>query len=138
MATIVVVERTDRHQKFENLKFQFRLGQKVTVKIHANCCQADRAPRSVKMVFREDNVVVIEVGSLTTRAVVGLVESMTPPQVRVPTKIGVKRASRAQQPQYLFDEELEDAIRAKDPELTVIQPIVKGVVRDWEAIEIFW
>jgi actin-related protein 9 len=93
------------------------------------------------MGFREDNVVVIEVGSLTTRAVVGLAESMTPPQVRVPTKIGVKRVSQGnprQRPQYLFDEELEDAIRAKDPDMTVIQPIVKGVVRDWEAIEIFW
>jgi actin-related protein len=100
--------------------------------------KADRASRSAKMVFREDNVIVIEVGSLTTRAVVGLAESMTPPQVRVPTKIGIKRASQAQQPQYLFDSELEDAIRAKDPELTVIQPIVKGMVKDWEAIEIFW
>jgi len=93
------------------------------------------------MGFREDNVVVIEVGSLTTRAVVGLAESMTPPQVRVPTRIGVKRPSHGQpeqRPQYLFDEEIEDAIRAKDPELTVIQPIVKGMVRDWEALEIFW
>jgi actin-related protein 9 len=90
------------------------------------------------MVFREENVVVIEIGSLTTRAVVGLAESMTPPKVRVPTKVGIKRASQAQQPQYLFDEELQDAIRAKDPELTVIQPIVKGMVKDWEALEIFW
>ena len=93
------------------------------------------------MVFREDNVIVIEVGSLTTRAVVGLAESMTPPQIRVPTKIGMKHPSQAQSqrgPQYLFDDDLEDAIKARDPELTVIQPIVKGMVNDWAAIEIFW
>lgn len=93
------------------------------------------------MGWREDNIIVIEVGSLTTRAVVGLAESMTPPQVRVPTKIGIKRPSQAQsqqQPQYLFDEELEAAIKARDTDLTVIQPIVQGTVKDWDAIEIFW
>jgi actin-related protein 9 len=98
------------------------------------------------MVFREDNVVVIEIGSLTTRAVIGLPESMTPPQIRVTTKIGVKRKhssppqnGQTQQPaQYLFDEELEEAIRKKDPELEIIRPIVQGVVKDWDALEIFW
>jgi actin-related protein 9 len=88
------------------------------------------------MVFRDDNVVVIEIGSLTTRAVVGLAESMTPPQVLVPTRIG-KRKRDSSQPQYLFDEELEQAIKAKDAEVEVISPIVKGLVVDWEAIEIF-
>ena len=88
------------------------------------------------MVFRDDNVVVIEIGSLTTRAVVGLAESMTPPQVRVPTRIG-KRKRDSSQLQYLFDEELEQAIKAKDAEVEVISPIVKGLVVDWEAIEIF-
>ena len=95
------------------------------------------------MVFRDDNVVIIEVGSLTTRAVVGLAESMTPPQVRVPTKIGVKRkrnspAPQPQQLEYLFDEELEEAIKSKDPEVEIIRPVVKGVIKDWDAIEIFW
>jgi actin-related protein 9 len=91
------------------------------------------------MGFREDNVVVIEVGSFTTRAVVGLAESMTPPQVRVQTKVGVKRKQNEDEsPQYLFGEELEAAISAKDPELEVINPIVRGVIVDWDAIEIFW
>jgi actin-related protein 9 len=89
------------------------------------------------MVFRDENVVVIEIGSLTTRAVLGLAESMTPPQVRVPTKIGIKR-KRNEQAEYLFDEELEEAIKTKDPELEVIRPIVQGVIADWDAIEIFW
>jgi len=89
------------------------------------------------MVFRDDNVVIIEIGSLTTRAVVGLAESMTPPQVRVPTKIGVKR-KLTEQATYLFDKELEAAIESKDPELEVINPIVQGVIGDWDAIEIFW
>jgi len=93
------------------------------------------------MGFREDNVIVIDTGSLMTRAVVGLAESMTPPQVRVPTKVGIKRgkADDAQQPpQYLFAEELEDAILRKDPDLEVVQPVTAGVITDWEAIEIFW
>ena len=89
------------------------------------------------MVFRDENVVIIEIGSLTTRAVVGLAESMTPPQVRVPTKIGVKR-KRTEQAEYLFDEELEEAIKTMDPELEVIRPVVQGVIKDWDAIEIFW
>ena len=89
------------------------------------------------MVFRDENVVIIEIGSLTTRAVVGLAESMTPPQVRVLTKIGVKGKGTTQA-EYLFDEELEEAIKTKDPELEVIRPIVQGVIQDWDAIEIFW
>ena len=88
------------------------------------------------MGFRDDNVVVIEIGSLTTRAVVGIAESMTPPQVRVLTRIG-KRKRDSVQTQYLFDEELEQAIRTKDSEVEVISPIVKGLVVDWDAIEIF-
>jgi len=95
------------------------------------------------MVFRDDNMVIIEIGSLTTRAVVGLAESMTPPQVRVATKIGIKRKGNSptpqpQRPEYLFDEELEEAIKANDPELEVIRPVVQGVIKDWNAIEIFW
>jgi actin-related protein 9 len=97
------------------------------------------------MGFRDENVVVIEVGSSTTRAVVGLNESMTPPQVRVVTKIGVKRKQESSpdkpnpaQPQYLFAEELEEAIKAKDHDLDVISPVVGGIITDWEAIEIFW
>jgi actin-related protein 9 len=98
------------------------------------------------MVFRDDNVIVIEIGSSTTRAVIGLAESMTPPQVRVTTRIGVKRKhssptqnGQAQQPpQYLFDEELEEAIKNKDPELEIIRPIAGGVVNDWDALEVFW
>src|SRR5579859_1823974 len=88
------------------------------------------------MGFRDDNVVVIDIGSQTTRAVVGLAESMTPPQVRVPTRIG-KGKRDAVQPQYLFDDELEQAIKAKDTEMEVILPIVKGLVVDWDALEIF-
>jgi actin-related protein 9 len=98
------------------------------------------------MGFREENVVVIEVGSSTTRAVVGLNESMTPPQVRVATKIGVKRKRESSapdnqnpaQPEYLFAEELEEGIKVKDPDLDVITPVVGGIITDWEAIEIFW
>jgi len=96
------------------------------------------------MVFRDDNVVIIEIGSLITRAIVGLAESMTPPQVRVPTKIGIKRKERGENQEgpplaeYLFDAELEQAIESKDPNLEVIRPIVGGVIKDWDAIEIFW
>jgi actin-related protein len=98
------------------------------------------------MVFRDDNVIVIEIGSLTTRAVVGLAESMTPPQVRVPTKVGVKRKRNSPfkespskiQAEYLFGEELEEAIERKDPELEVIRPLVQGVIADWDAMEGFW
>jgi len=95
------------------------------------------------MVFRDDNIVVIELGSLTTRAVVGLAESMTPPQVRVTTKIGVKRKRNGtekehSQSDYLFDEELETAIKQKDADLEVIRPVVGGAIVDWDAIEIFW
>jgi actin-related protein 9 len=92
------------------------------------------------MGFRDDNVVVIEIGSLTTRAVVGLAESMTPPQVRVSTRIGKRKrdAPPPQPQQYLFDEDLEQAIKAKDSEeVDVISPIVKGRVVDWDALEIF-
>ena len=96
------------------------------------------------MGFRDDNVVVIEIGSLTTRAVVGLAESMTPPQVRVSTRIGKRKRDapppppQPQQQQYLFDEDLEQAIKAKDSEeVDVISPIVKGRVVDWDALEIF-
>jgi actin-related protein 9 len=96
------------------------------------------------MVFRDENVVIIEIGSLTTRAVVGLAESMTPPQVRVATKIGVKRKRNSlqieshQPAEYLFDEELEEAITVKDPDLEVIRPLVQGIIKDWDAMEIFW
>ena len=97
------------------------------------------------MVFRDDNVVIIEIGSLITRAVVGLAESMTPPQVRVPTKVGIKRRptngetqEKPQSVDYLFDADLEEAITSKDPDLEVIRPIVGGVIKDWDAIEIFW
>lgn len=88
------------------------------------------------MGFRDDNVIVIEIGSLSTRAVVGLAESMTPPQVRVTTRVG-KRKRDAVQPEYVFDAELEQAIKAKDSEVEVISPIVRGLVVDWEALEIF-
>ena len=91
------------------------------------------------MGFRDDNVVVIEVGSFMTRAIVGLAESMTPPQVREQTRIGVKRKqSETGSTQYLFGEELEAAISAKDPGLELIFPIVRGVIVDWDAIQIFW
>jgi len=89
------------------------------------------------MVFRDDNVVVIETGSLITRALVGLAESMTPPQVRVPTKVGVKKSGSAS-PEYLFGDDLEEAIRQKDQDVEAIQPIVQGVIKHWDAIEIFW
>ena len=92
------------------------------------------------MPFREDNVVVIDTGSLTTRAIVGLAESMTPPQHRVRTQIGrIKNADDpSQPPQYLFDGELEAAIQRKEPGLEVIRPIIAGRIVDWEAVEIFW
>lgn len=90
------------------------------------------------MGFRDDNVVVIEVGSFMTRAVVGLAESMTPPQVREQTRIGVKRQSETESPQYLFGDDLEAAISAKDQGLEVIFPVVRGDIVDWDAIEIFW
>ena len=74
-----------------------------------------------------------------TRAIVGLAESMTPPQVREQTRIGVKRKqSETGSTQYLFGEELEAAISAKDPGLELIFPIVRGVIVDWDAIQIFW
>ena len=97
------------------------------------------------MGFREDNVVVIEIGSLTTRAVVGLAESMTPPQVRVATRIGIKRSQSSSmqdvepkaQPEYLFGDELEEALQRKDQGVEVVWPIVKGTVQDWDAMETF-
>ena len=90
------------------------------------------------MVFRDENFVVIDVGSLTTRAVVGLAESMTLPTIRVATKVGVRRTPEQSQPEYLFDQELEDAIQKKEADLEVKMPIVQGLIKDWEAIEIFW
>ena len=96
------------------------------------------------MAFRDDNIVVIELGSLTTRAVVGLAESMTPPLFRVSTKVGVKRKRNgtenglSSQQEYLFDEELEAAVKQKDSDLEVIRPVVGGRIADWNAIEIFW
>lgn len=95
---------------------------------------------SVRMPFRDDNVIVIEVGSLTTRAIVGLAESMNPPQVRVLTQIGriQNKDDSSQHPHYLFDEELEQAIKRKEAGLKVIRPIVGGRIADWDSVEIFW
>jgi actin-related protein 9 len=91
------------------------------------------------MGFRDDTVIVIDTGSLTTRAILGLAESMTPPQVRVPTKVGViKPSGDEQQTQYLFDEELEQAETQKVPGLEIIRPVVAGKIADWDVIEIFW
>jgi len=92
------------------------------------------------MVFREENVVVIEVGSLLTRAIVGLDESMTPPQVRVHTRIGVKRkgGEEKQHPEYIFGEELDEAVVKNDVGVQVIYPVVQGRIADWDALEIFW
>ena len=92
------------------------------------------------MGFRDDNVIVIDTGSWMTRAVVGLAESMTPPEIRVPTQLGIieKKDEEISQQQYLFDTELEEAIKRKEPDLKVIRPIVGGMINDWDAIEIFW
>lgn len=96
------------------------------------------------MLFKDENIIVIELGSFTTRAVIGLSESMTPPTIRVLTRIGVKRPSNTSmndvkpKPEYLFGDELEEAVQSKDPAIEVIWPVVKGVVTDWEAMEIFW
>lgn len=89
------------------------------------------------MVFRDDHVVVIEMGSLLTRAVVGLAESMTPPQVRVHTRIG-KKNSPGGKTEYVFGEELDDAVAKHDSGVQVIWPVVQGRIADWEAVEIFW
>jgi actin-related protein len=90
------------------------------------------------MPFRDDNVIVIEIGSLTTRAIIGLAESMTPPQYRVDTRVGRIKNTENDPPQYLFDEDLTQAIKRQEPGLEVISPIVGGQIVDWEAIEIFW
>jgi len=92
------------------------------------------------MVFRDDNVVVIEVGSLLTRAIVGLDESMTPPQVRVHTRIGIKRKGDEEKAQadYIFGEELDEAVAKKNVGIEVIYPVVQGRIANWDAVEIFW
>jgi actin-related protein 9 len=90
------------------------------------------------MVFRDDNVVVIEMGSLLTRAVVGLAESMTPPQVRVHTRIGKKHNPEGGKTEYVFGEELDEAVATNDGGVQVIYPVVQGRIADWDAVEIFW
>jgi len=90
------------------------------------------------MVFRDDNVVVIEMGSLLTRAVVGLAESMTPPQVRVNTRIGKKHNAGGSKAEYVFGEELDEAVAKNDSGVQVVYPVVQGRIADWEAVEIFW
>ena len=92
------------------------------------------------MVFRDDNVVVIEVGSLLTRAIVGLDESMTPPQVRVHTRIGIQRKGDEGKAtaEYLFGDELDEAVAKNDVGVQVIYPVAQGRIADWDAVEIFW
>jgi hypothetical protein len=57
----------------------------------------------------------------------------------VSTQIGRIRSKGdpSLQTQYLFDEELEAAVKQKEPGLEVIRPVVAGRIVDWEAIEIF-
>ncbi|EPX73882.1 SWI/SNF and RSC complex subunit Arp9 [Schizosaccharomyces octosporus yFS286] len=59
--------------------------------------------------FRDDHIIVIQVGSLYHRAVLGLGESIGPPTVRVRTRVG-----KNEQGEYIFGNQQEEGIKNEE------------------------
>lgn len=93
------------------------------------------------MPFRDDHIICIEIGSHTTRSILGLSESLTPPKLRTRTRVGYRHTTET----YICGADLEattdesdSAASGVNDELLFIDPIVAGEVKDWTALTAFF
>ncbi|EEB07764.1 SWI/SNF and RSC complex subunit Arp9 [Schizosaccharomyces japonicus yFS275] len=118
--------------------------------------------------FRDDHIIVIQVGSLYHKAVFGLAESLSPPKVHVRTRVGIKDNNEG----YVFDEihavapkpknnEELDGVAANEKEKednepsfpayksdciiddwkplpNEVCPILRGRVVRWDILRVYW
>ncbi|EMR10643.1 hypothetical protein PNEG_01343 [Pneumocystis murina B123] len=93
--------------------------------------------------FRDENIIVIHVGSYKTRAILGLSESLTPPTVKILTRVGIRKGLNNEirekncQENYLVGADLDEAL-ISDKDIEIIWPIKQGVVKNWKALEAIW
>ncbi|QSL65318.1 hypothetical protein MERGE_002628 [Pneumocystis wakefieldiae] len=93
--------------------------------------------------FRDENIIVIHVGSYRTRAILGLYESLTPPTVKILTRVGIRRGlnngagEKNSEENYLVGEDLDQAL-VSNKDIEIIWPIKQGVVKNWKALEAIW
>lgn len=86
---------------------------------------------------------VIHVGSYRTRAILGLYESLTPPTVKILTRVGIRRGlnngagEKNSEENYLVGEDLDQAL-VSNKDIEIIWPIKQGVVKNWKALEAIW
>ncbi|KTW25652.1 hypothetical protein T552_03512 [Pneumocystis carinii B80] len=93
--------------------------------------------------FRDENIIVIHIGSYRTRAILGLSESLTPPTVKILTRVGIRRGQNNgvtgenTEEKYLVGAELCEAL-ISDRNIEIIWPIKRGIVKNWKALEAIW
>ncbi|KTW27205.1 uncharacterized protein T551_03199 [Pneumocystis jirovecii RU7] len=93
--------------------------------------------------FRDESIIVIHIGSYRTRAILGISESLTPPTIKIFTRVGIRKAENHEtidknnKKSYLVGLDLDKALEAKE-DVEVIWPIKQGIVKDWEALKAIW
>ena len=86
------------------------------------------------MPFRDELVIVIEVGSYEHRALQGLAESLGPPRLRVSSTVIYDSTAD----EYYCGEDAHDVAQNETRTLQSIDTIVGGEVRDWAALIALW
>lgn len=93
--------------------------------------------------FRDENIIVIHIGSYKTRAILGLSESLTPPSIKIFTRVGVQKIvnheiiDKKDQDNYLVGSDLDEAL-SSNKDIEIIWPIKRGIVKNWKALEAIW
>ncbi|BFZ56386.1 Actin-like protein arp9 [Savitreella phatthalungensis] len=87
------------------------------------------------MPLRDEQAVVIEVGSHSHKAVKGLSEPLGPATLRIESRVAFRAADNT----YICGKRDIEAAKADDVgELTFVEPIVAGEVVDWTALTALW
>ncbi|OLL22598.1 SWI/SNF and RSC complexes subunit arp9 [Neolecta irregularis DAH-3] len=79
--------------------------------------------------YRDDRLIVIQIGSQTTKVTNGLGESLAPPQFHIATVVGQVSGSSS----FFIPSELTEA-----KSYALIRPIRRGFVENWDALIFLW
>ncbi|KAG5440140.1 hypothetical protein PCANB_001709 [Pneumocystis canis] len=93
--------------------------------------------------FRDESIIVIHMGSYKTRAILGISESLTPPSIKLFTRVGIQKIRKDEtinenrKENYLVGTDLDKALEAKE-DIEIIWPIKQGIIKNWEALKAIW
>lgn len=103
-------------------------------KLHSTSICGNKIKSLIVRPYRDDLLIVIQAGSYNTLAIHGLSESLTPPSIRLKTRVAVHQITG----HYVCGNECDEIIARSLKSYDVIYPIQSGVVEDWKALAALW